>query len=591
MTDQNKEPQEGNGKRITPRDILKSYEAIAPEAEEILQGGVTSSIIEATPMPGHEETQPDQEPQQEAASAEWIEHLEEGARRLSYKTGQDFTAAPDHVEGGYTARIMQNQRRIYLSMKALMEMGEVYANSDEWAKLCELYPDVEPLDAYFIAYMTRDLIEYEPELKGLIREYQEQAGQEMSFRRLLYEPAPDDTDTGLIESLLLKAQEIREAAQGTAPALTSKRPFAGSLRFKDADFLPLFNTNLTNELMRITARDFEAANRKETIAYYTDAKGRKYTIDQFGELIGNIDTSTKKILDAAMMYLTDQHYFRGGINNINPTVSIPLIEYGEANGYTLTAAKMDTKEEQERENRRTKERKIALRKQIRKDLADLEKIKGTAERTRGEKAGEYIEMRIISSHSVINDVIRVNFDIDFARFIVNEYEMQFPTVLFRIDNRKPNTYSIGRKLALHNSMDSNYYAGTDCTLSVKALLSEAPEIPTMQELREGKQRNWKNKIKRPLEKSLNELIETYPMLSRWEYRDPKTSTRYTAEEAQALTWDEYKRLMIDWTMKNQPPGQAERRARRLQEKQEAQKAATNADKKRTKKRGRPRKKG
>ena len=542
MTDQNKEPQERTDDYST---------RLNRERADIEQGDITETVIEMT------------EKVRESVGA----------------------------TGGYTAALMRGRHRLSEVLKELDYAHAEYIKSDEWARLCELYPDLEPIDAYFIAYMTRDLIEYEPELKGLLREYQEQEGQEMSFRRLLYEPSPEDMDTGLIESLLLKAQEIREAAQGAAPALISKRPFAGPLRFKDADFLPLLNTSFTNELMRITARDFEAANRKETIAYYTDAKGRKYTIDQFDELIGNIDTSTKKILDAAMMYLTDQHYFRGGINNINPTVLIPLIEYGEANGYTLTAAKMDTKEEQEKENRRTKERKIALRKQIRKDLTDLEKIKGTAERTRGEKAGEYIEMRIISSHSVVNDVIRVNFDIDFARFIVNEYEMQFPTVLFRIDNRKPNTYSIGRKLALHNSIDSNYYAGTDCTLSVKVLLSEAPEIPTMQELREGKQRNWKNKIKRPLEKSLNELIETYPMLSRWEYRDPKTGTRYTAEEAQALTWDEYKKLMIDWTMKNQPPGQAERRARRLQEKQEAQEAATNADKKRTKKRGRPRKKG
>lgn len=578
MTDQNKEPQERNeGTRSNALtrvlDIIGAYNSIAPEADEILQGSVTDAVIDATERP------------------ERIEHLEEAARRLSNKTGQDFTAAPDHVEGGYTARLMQNQRRLDTAWRAVKNALDTFVKSEEWGRLKAEFPGLEDMDALFIAYMVEDLIEYAPEMKEILQEYREQ-GRDIDFRGLIYgEPPQDAGPEAFIDYVLNRAQEIREAAQGAAPALIGKRPFAGPLRLKDADFLPLLNTNLTNELMRITARDFEAANRKETIAYYTDAKGRKYTIDQFDELTGNIDTSTKKILDAAIMYLTDQHYFRGGINNINPTVSIPLIEYGEANGYTLTAAKMDTKEEQEKENRRTKERKIALRKQIRKDLTDLEKIKGTAERTRGEKAGEYIETRIISSHSVVNDVIRVNFDIDFARFIVNEYEMQFPTVLFRIDNRKPNTYSIGRKLALHNSIDSNYYQGTDCTLSVKVLLSEAPEIPTMQELREGKQRNWKNKIKRPLEKSLNELIETYPMLSRWEYRDPKTGTRYTAEEAQALTWDEYKRLMIDWTMKNQPPGQAERRARRLQEKQEAQEAATNADKKKAKKRGRPRKKG
>ena len=597
MTDQNKEPQERNeGTRSNAltrvMDIIGAYNSIAPEADEILQGGVTDAVIDATERPEHEEFEEYYQklPEQELEThPERIEHLEEAARRLSHKTGQDFTAAPKIQDGGYTARLMQNQRRLDKAWRAVKNALDTFVKSEEWDRLKAEFPGLEDMDALFIAYMVEDLIEYAPEIKEILQGYREQ-GRDIDFRGLIYgEPPQDAGPEGFIEYVLNRAQMTRAERQGTDPAQISKRPFAGPLRLNDADFFPLYNANFTNELMRLTARDF-VPNKEGTIAYYTDAKGRKYTIDQFNELFGNLDTSTKKILDAALMCLTEQHYFKTDLDNINPTVLLSLIDYGKATNNILTPEVMETKEEQRKENRRVKERKKEMRKQIRKDLEDLEKIEGTEETTEGEKAGEYIKIRIISSHRVINDTIRINFDIDFARFIAGEHHiMQFPTALFRIDNRKPNTYSIGRKLALHNSMDSNYFSGTDCTLSVRTLLSEAPEIPTMQELKDRKQRNWKDKIKRPLEKSLNELIDMYPMLSRWEYRDPKTGTRYTAETAQALTWEEYKRLMIDWTMKAQPPGQEERRARRLKEKEEAQAEALKAGKKKPRKRGRPKK--
>ena len=291
MTDQNKEPQERNeGTRSNAltrvMDIIGAYNSIAPEADEILQGGVTDAVIDATERPEHEEFEeyyqklPDQELE---THPERIEHLEEAARRLSHKTGQDFTAAPKIQDGGYTARLMQNQRRLDAAMRAVKNALDTFVKSEEWNRLKAEFPGLEDMDALFIAYMVEDLIEYAPEIKEILQGYREQ-GRDIDFRGLIYgEPPQDAGPEAFIDYVLNRAQMTRAERQGTDPAQISKRPFAGSLRFKDADFLPLFNTNLTNELMRITARDFEAANRKETIAYYTDAKGRKYTIDQFDE--------------------------------------------------------------------------------------------------------------------------------------------------------------------------------------------------------------------------------------------------------------------------------------------------------------------
>ena len=74
---------------------------------------------------------------------------------------------------------------------------------------------------------------------------------------------------------------------------------------------------------------------------------------------------------------------------------------------------------------------------------------------------------------------------------MNAYIMQYPTALLKHDNRKPNAYVIGRKMAFHNSNDQNRAAGTDSTLSVKSLLAAAPEIPTIDDIKARGQRSWK----------------------------------------------------------------------------------------------------
>ena len=161
MTDQNKEPQEGTEDYLT---------RLNQERAELEQGGITDTLIEMT----------------------------EKARESIGATG------------GYTAALMRSNQQIRGSLLQLGQAHAEYIKSDEWAEACRLYPELLPFDAYFISYITPELIKYEPELKGLIREYQEKEGQEMSFRQLLYEPAPDDMDTALIEYFILKAQRIRE---------------------------------------------------------------------------------------------------------------------------------------------------------------------------------------------------------------------------------------------------------------------------------------------------------------------------------------------------------------------------------------------
>lgn len=351
-------------------------------------------------------------------------------------------------------------------------------------------------------------------------------------------------------------------------------------------YLPMLNGDPANELMQITTKGLhpDGFTKNATIptnVTITTKDGHKITIERFDKLQGILSTPAKKILDTALLYLTSGNFYRGKRSSINPTVEIPLIEYGEACGYQLTPQTMATPEEQEKENRRVNERIKDLKKNVRRDLHDISRILWTGEETRGRNKGDYKEMRIISSHSISKGLIRINFDVEAAAYFVNAYIMQYPTALLKHDNRKPNAYVIGRKMAFHNSNDQNRAAGTDSTLSVKSLLAAAPEIPTIDDIKARGQRNWKDKIKKPLEIALDENISV-GLISKWEYRDPKTGHTYTADTAQPLTWTQYNRLMIDFVMIDAPE-QAERREAKAEA---ARQAAADKGKPR-KKRGRP----
>lgn len=349
-------------------------------------------------------------------------------------------------------------------------------------------------------------------------------------------------------------------------------------------YLPMLNGKPANELMQITTKGLHPEGFTKNVTI-TTKDGHEITIEHFDKLQGLLSTSAKKILDTALLYLTSGNFYRGKSSSITPTVEIPLIEYGEACGYQLTPQKMDTPEEQEKENRRVNERIKDLKKNVRRDLHDISSILWTGVETRGRNKGNYKEMRIISSHSISRGLIRINFDVEAAAYFVNAYIMQYPTALLKHDNRKPNAYVIGRKMAFHNSNDQNRAAGTDSTLSVKSLLAAAPEIPTIDDIKARGQRNWKDKIKKQLEIALDENISV-GLISKWEYRDPKTGHTYTAETAQPLTWTQYNRLMIDFIMIDAPE-QAERREAKAEA---ARQAAADKGQER-KKRGRPSKRG
>ena len=132
----------------------------------------------------------------------------------------------------------------------------------------------------------------------------------------------------------------------------------------------------------------------------------------------------------------------------------------------------------------------------------------------------------------------------------------FPTNLFKLDNRYGgNAYEIGRKMIRHTDIYANRKKGNNCTLSVVKLI-ENSEIPTFEDIESKNRRDWKEKIKKPLEKALNDLLEI-GFLSRWEYRTP-TEKRLTQKQADKLNAKEYQSLVVDFSIFYSEEEQAKR---------------------------------
>lgn len=406
---------------------------------------------------------------------------------------------------------------------------------------------------------------------------------------LVEEMEKDGTAATMTASEFIESGKFDEIVDRTAERLQGEGVTKEEIREVIAEnlftkpFMPMYNSPITTDFLRIT-RNTLKPDSFGTTATFTTPDGNRIEIESFGDVKSGLSTSADKILNAAQVALTAINYNRTDTDKVNNIVEIPLLEYAEKCGVDVTPHVMATPAEQAAENKRADNALKNFKKQLRRDLDGIKSFHWTATITRGKKKNDYQSIQIIYDHSIINGIITVYFDQRTAAMLVNSHLItQYPECLFAYDNYKTNAFKIGVEIAKHNSMDNNAAAATDCTLSVKSLLSYAPDIPTYETLQARGQRNWKDKIKKVLEESLNYQI-TGGLWKKWEYRDPATQKRYTPETAQPFTWAKYSRLMVDFIMVD-PPDQTERRQKRAEKKAQA---AIEAGKTK-RKRGRPRK--
>ena len=264
-------------------------------------------------------------------------------------------------------------------------------------------------------------------------------------------------------------------------------------------FKPMLQGTGTNRLTQVSTRSANPEIDEITgMATITEGSLTVF-IERYNNLTGGLRVSTHKLLDAFTIVLTGQNHFRGE-GPMETLVTIPLEDYMHQCGIPLTKASKD------KTRRKVKE--------------DLETLYNTSiewtESAGNEGMKDYAKMRVISMHGIRAGKIMMRFSEDMARYLTHAYVMQYPMELFRLDERNPNTYYLGKKLLLHNSIENNRRRKTANLLSVKSLLEATPEIPTYEEVMQG-DRHLERRIIQPFENALNALGDTIT----WEYAGAK----------------------------------------------------------------------
>lgn len=326
-------------------------------------------------------------------------------------------------------------------------------------------------------------------------------------------------------------------------------------------FAKMLNGPATNQLTNISAQmnppTVDAITGNATIEQGT----LKVFIDGYNELTAGLRTSTYKLLDVCTLALTQQNGYRPKEDKLNTTVLIPLEQFMELCGKPITKPSKDK-----------------TRRKVKEDLNTLYKISMEWTENSRNKIRDFEKMRLCDRVGIVGGNIKFVFSSDMASYLTNSYVMQYPMELLKVDERNPNSYPLGKKLLLHNSMDNNKKKGTDNILSVKSLLAACPDIPSYdQVLAAGRQ--LEQRIKSPFETALNSLST----IITWEYCNAKGAA-LTDEQLQALDYNSFENLFIKFNVIGAPDQTA-----RLEAKAEeaAYKKEPSGKKKRTKKKAYP----
>lgn len=316
-------------------------------------------------------------------------------------------------------------------------------------------------------------------------------------------------------------------------------------------FTAMLNGTATNQLTNISTRSnppiVDAITGNATIEQGT----LKVFIDSYNELTGGLRTSTHKLLDACTIALTQQNNYRGKDSEINPLVTIPLECFMELCGIPLTKPSKDK-----------------TRRKVKEDLETLYHISMEWTETSGRKTKDFAKMRVCDKIALVRGNIIFSFSADMAKYLTNAYIMQYPVELLKVDERNPNSYHIGKKLLLHNSIDNNRRKGTANILSVKSLLEVCPDIPTYEQVL-ATDRALDRRIKVPFETALNSLSSFIS----WEYCNSK-GIPLTEEQLQATDFSSFIKLYIKFDVLGAPDHTA-----RLESRAEEAKARTDKKKK------------
>lgn len=301
------------------------------------------------------------------------------------------------------------------------------------------------------------------------------------------------------------------------------------------NLMPMLQDPFTNELTRLKSDtgfiydDISERYSKQikSLGYEIDFK--KFIIDEEGNKKplkiepGRFLCSirAKKLLDALMIKLTKEH---------ETIIKLPLNDYLDLFGIS-----------------KSKPSKDKIRIILKEDLAAINSIGFNYDGDKRTADFKHIAIGA-NSYGIKNGVIYFEFREEFTNYIKNKnYITQYPIKLFKIDNRNPNAYYLGRKLSYHSSLYNNQKKGTADIIKVKTLLKVC-DLISYNQLKKTSGAVTQ-KIIDPFEKALDSLKEG--VLDQWEYCNAKKQP-LNDEQLKTLSYDAFIERYIKFTLKDKP---------------------------------------
>jgi len=301
----------------------------------------------------------------------------------------------------------------------------------------------------------------------------------------------------------------------------------------------------------------------------------KLVAEKFNSLPGTLSISTHKLLCKAISVFTEQNHAGKTTGIKSYEVNFPLKEYAVQCGYDVEEHDTSTPEEAEQEKKRVKNTLDNFRKKVKKDLEMLYAYSLTWEEKVKGKLCDFENMRIIGRKSIKKGIISIEFTVSMAEYMIQLTQTKYSAALFSIDDRKPNAYNIGWKMATHYNNDNNLIAGTANLLKVKTLLA-CTSLPDLETVR-ADGNSWELRIKESFERSLDVLTKS-GVLANWRYSHSKGVEMTDTEATNFESYEDWANTLLYFELKD-PHDHTERLARNADKKKEAKTKRTRKKKK------------
>lgn len=351
-----------------------------------------------------------------------------------------------------------------------------------------------------------------------------------------------------------KAEEerwAREDAEARADEERRAREEAET-RAREAEqkhkYLPMVHGRATDSLASMVGETVTLNFTGET---GTIDNGRvTLVIEEINKLKGTLGISTHKLLCTAITEFTKLNHTGEQKKRLDCSkISIPLQQYAFLCGHNVYIQETFTEEAFLKEKNRSKNAIKEARNKINKDLSLLFSASLSWSEKIGKEERDFRDIRIIEARGIIKGMIEIRFSQSFSEYLVKLPLTQYHTSLLSLDERNPNAYSLGIKISTHFNNDNNITQGTNNRLKIKTLL-KIVNLPSYEKIK-SERRNWEERIKEPLEESLEKLVSC-GFLNEWKYCLPKGIEMTDEDATNFLNFQKWEDTLVLFDLKDQP---------------------------------------